>query len=337
MSKPEWLSLAGSHVVVLGAASEMGPLSALLRWGADVIAVDLPRPDLWKRVIDMAESGSGRLHIPVEGSVPSGTDAIANAAGADLLTQTPEIRTWIEAFEVPFTVGNYAYADGSKFALLAAGTDALMASVLETRRDRSLAYLATPTDVFAVPAEVVAGARSLQERSEVLRAAARRLSGNKLFVPNYRSVVQGADGTSWGISDCLVPQQGPNYAAAKMLQRWRATITREDGHLTSANVAPATRTRSVIKNRLLATAYRGAHAYGVEVFESETSRALMAALLVHDLRNPAAVAQPEVPLDHPYKLFTDGAAHGGLWRSAYEPRTVLPLAVVRGALKKNRG
>ena len=37
---PEWLSLAGRTVVVLGAAAEMGPLRALLRWGATVAAVD---------------------------------------------------------------------------------------------------------------------------------------------------------------------------------------------------------------------------------------------------------------------------------------------------------
>jgi hypothetical protein len=60
----------------------------------------------------------------------------------------------------------------------------------------------------------------------------------------------------------------------------------------------------------------------------------MSALLAHDLRNPAAASQPGVALAHPFELFTQGAAHGGLWRIGYEPRTVLPLAVGVGMLRK---
>jgi hypothetical protein len=92
----------------------------------------------------------------------------------------------------------------------------------------------------------------------------------------------------------------------------------------SANVAPATATRSVTKNRLLAAAYAGAKRFGVEVFAPETSRVLMAALLVHDLR--AAAPAPA----HPDDLFAQQAAHGGLWRVAYLPRSVLGLAAVTG-------
>ena len=36
----------------------------------------------------------------------------------------------------------------------------------------------------------------------------------------------------------------------------------------------------------------GRGAFGIEIFEPPTSSALMAALLVHDLRNPSAAAQP---------------------------------------------
>ena len=54
---PEWLSLPGTTVAVLGAGAEMGPLTALLRWGATVAAVDLPRPVLWQRVLDTARRG----------------------------------------------------------------------------------------------------------------------------------------------------------------------------------------------------------------------------------------------------------------------------------------
>ncbi|MBJ7359745.1 MAG: hypothetical protein JHD21_20510, partial [Nocardioides sp.] len=52
LANPDWLRLDGHTVAVIGAASEMGPLRALTRWGARVAAVDLPRPDLWERVLD---------------------------------------------------------------------------------------------------------------------------------------------------------------------------------------------------------------------------------------------------------------------------------------------
>ena len=118
-------------------------------------------------------------------------------------------------------------------------------------------------------------------------------------------------------------QQGPNYALAQRLQRWRALVAQADGLTVSANVPPPTRTRSVLRNRLLAAAYRGAGRFGVEVFEPATSSALMAVLLVHDLRFPPSSRDPR-------DLLVDRAAHGGLWRSAYDPRSALGLAALAG-------
>jgi hypothetical protein len=154
-----------------------------------------------------------------------------------------------------------------------------------------------------------------------------------LYVDNYRETYFDDEGRTWGISDCLVSQQGPNYALAKNLQRWRATVARAAGTLTSANLAPATRTRSVVKNRVLAAAYAGAPRFGIEIFQSSTSAVLMSALLVNDIRNPKALSGPGVNLDHPYDLFINGAAHGGLLRMAHEPRSILPLAVLLGLVK----
>ena len=105
------------------------------------------------------------------------------------------------------------------------------------------------------------------------------LSGGRLL---RRAYVPGSDP---GINDSLVPQQGPNYALAKRLQRWRATLARRDGGLVSMNVAPPTRTRSVFKNRALAAAYAGAHRFGRRGVRAATSNVLMAALLVHDLKH----------------------------------------------------
>lgn len=322
VANPGWLDLSGLQFVLLGAAAEMGPLEALSKWGADVVAVDLDRPAVWDRILGFASAGAGRLRFPQRDG----------RAGADLLSETPQITSWLRSIEGPMVVGSYAYADGSTFLKLAAALDAVVVSLQRDRQDTSIAYLATPTDVFAVPGPVVERSRS--RRTSPFGRAARAATRAKLFAANYPSTVEGEGGRTWGLADALVPQQGPNYSLAKMMQRWRAITAREEGTLTSANVAPATRTRSVTKNKVLAAAYRGAHAFGVEIFEPETSRALMAALLVHDLRAPGAAARPETQLDHPYDLFVDGAAHGGMWTAAYAPRTVLPLAAALGVVKR---
>jgi hypothetical protein len=50
----------------------------------------------------------------------------------------------------------------------------------------------------------------------------------------------------------------------------------------------------------------------------------MAALLVHDLH----AARPAHA--HPWQDEAYAAAHGGLWRIAYAPRSALPLAALLG-------
>jgi hypothetical protein len=81
----------------------------------------------------------------------------------------------------------------------------------------------------------------------------------------------------------------------------------------------------VLKNRLLAAAFAGAHRFGIEVFEPATSNTLMAALLVHDL----CADRPAT--EHPWQDEAFAAAHGGLWRQPYSPRSVLGIAVLLGA------
>ena len=59
-------------------------------------------------------------------------------------------------------------------------------------------------------------------------------------------------------------------------------------------------------------------------FEPATTRTLMAALLVYDL-HAGDGAQP-----HPWHDEAHAAAHGGLWRIAYSPRSALGLATLLG-------
>ncbi len=315
---PEWLGLAGRTVVVLGAAAEMGPLRSLLRWGADVAALDLPRPDLWNRLLRETSGYAGRLTLPVG----EGFGELADRAGADLIHDLPRVTDWVRSLEGPLVVGNYVYADGALNVRLSAAVDALTEAVRFDRPDTALAVLATPTDVFAVPGDAVeasVAAYAGRRTSKVLRVPLRTLSGGRLLRRNY------VPGESPGICDSVVTQQGPNYLLAKRIQRWRATTAIAEGATVSFKVAPPTRTRSVLKNRALAAAYAGAHRFGIEVFEPGTSNTLMAALLVHDL----AVGTPRH--EHPWQDEAYAAAHGGLWRGAYDPRSALGLAALLGA------
>ncbi len=339
MAHPEWLDLRDVQIAVLGAGAEMGPLQQILDWGATVYAVDLPRPELWDRIMTIGKKSAGRLAVPVPRRsvhLDSAPDSkVAQVAGLDLIAQTDALFAWLREVDGPLTLGNYAYADGGLHVRVSMAIDALGVLLARSNPDLSLAYLATPTDVFAVPEDAVAMARSRWNDRRTRRLLQAPLHLANLFEPAYRDTVIDDAGHEVGIADCLVPQQGPNYALAKRLQRWRAIVARDAGMRVSLNVAPATRTRSVVKNRALAAAYAGAGQFGIEVFQPSTANTLMAALLVRDLRDPASASNPQVPLHNPMDLFSDGANHGGLWRAAYEPRSVLSLAAVLGLFVRN--
>ncbi len=313
---PEWLALEGDVVAILGAGAEMGPLQALLRWGAEVVAIDLPRADTQQRIRDIALQGAGRAHLPAR----TGRD-FDGRSGANVVEELPSIARWLDGFDGRLIVGNYCYADGAAHVLVSAAGDALGQHLTARRHDTALAFLATPTDVFAVPADDVERSTQAYERrslSKFTRSPLRFASGGRLLQRNY------PPGANPGLCDSLVPQQGPNYAFAKRIQRWRATTARASGTPVSLNVAPATRTRSVVKNKALAAAYAGAHRFGIEVFDPSTSNTMMAALLVYDMR------AGEPAQHHPWQDEARHAAHGGLWTSAYQPRSALGLAAVLG-------
>ncbi len=209
-----------------------------------------------------------------------------------------------------------------------------MSLVSERKANTSLMFMCTPTDVYAVPKEVVAAAqqKSLDRSSlqKLLTKGISTLSLKHFFKTNDSSLIASDNGKKYGIADCLVLEQGPNYALAKRIQQWRATLARHQGQRVSINIAPSTTTHSVTKNPLLKAAFNGADLFDVEAFSPETTNAIMAALWVHDLRNDQAFANPEMPLEHPLELMMEGANHGGLWRVAYLARTALPFAAIYG-------
>ncbi len=330
---PDWLDLSDLHFALLGAGAELGPFEFLARRRANLVAVDLPRSAIWQRLIAVAREGNGVLHLPLRGQADGGADAqLARHAGADLLTETPEIAAWLARFEAPLAIGAYAYLDGARHLRVAMAMDAIQARVAAARREATLAMLGTPTDACAVPGEVMQAAHACYAQrplsARLWQQPLHLLSGGRLFARNVRPAAGG-----FGIADVLVVQQGPNYALAKRLQQWRAVAARADGCRVSTHIAPPSLTGSVLSNRMMAAAYRSASLFGVEAFEPATASHLMAALLVHDLRNPQAAANPATPLPHPLLLLAEAANHGGLWRMPFAARSALPVAAVIGALR----
>lgn len=83
-------------------------------------------------------------------------------------------------------------------------------------------------------------------------------SHSNVFQAPYQDLITSENGKTYGIADCLVVEQGPNYALAKRIQQWRATLARHQGQRVSINIAPSTTTHSVTKNPLLKAAFNGA-------------------------------------------------------------------------------
>ncbi len=334
LAHPEALDLSDTRIALLGARAEMGPLRQLAGWRAGIVAIDLARAPIWRDLAAIVADGNATLHAPVRREAGDGAlEDRLDAAGADLIGDVPGIAAWLAESDRPLVVGAYAYLDGARHVRVAAAMDAIQTHVLAREPRTTLAMLATPTDVHAVPAAAIEAAHA----AFAARGTGARLlglaSGGRLFAPNVAEVVTGRDGVRRGLADSIVVQQGPNYALAKRLQLMRAIVARASGARVSIHVAPPATTLSVVRNRLLANAYRAAIRFGVEAFEPATAAALMAALLVHDLRNPAATASPATRVAHPFDALADGAAHGGLWRIGFQPRSVLPIAALLGSLR----
>lgn len=342
LDNPDWLDLTDLEFAVLGAGAEMAPTRSLLRWGATVHAVDLPQAATWTRLIAIARATSGTLHIPLAPSEddhlvvhPDEDHVIAELAGVDLLTDTPEIAQWLARDDAPLTLGSYAYADGAKHVRLSVAVDVIVEAIRASGRQLQLAYLSSPTDVYLVPNAAVDESQRRWRTRGVGTVLQLPMRMARKFEPNYSAASAHIDQLH-GLNDSLIEQQGPNYTLAKHLQRWRALQSHQTGSTVSINIAPMTRTQSVIKSRALKAGYSGAARFGIEVFEPATSTALMAGLLVHDLRNSASAAHPKTPLNHPLELLSGNAIHSGLWRTAYAPRSILTFAAMLGLFESRQ-
>ena len=327
IDNPKQLDLSDKYFVLLGAGSAMGPLLTLLALGANIIAIDLDRQGIWERLIRETRNSPGTLIFPLKKKQSTlKTDAeIAAQAGGNLFTDTPEIRAWLMGVEKgkDLVVGAYAYLDGELHVKVSLAMDAIIRDLTKLRK-ATPAYLCTPTDVHVIPKEAhdaaLAQYKELSLVNVVSKLSPFALPGTGYLVKNALEPVQADDGEELYLVDGIVGRQGPNYALAKRIQHWRAVVAREaDKVNVSSNIAPSTATVSVTSNKLFALAYQGFHFYKpLEVFQQETSNAVMAAMLIHDIRNPKVPSNPKNKLRNPLELFTYGSLHGGIWRMAYK-------------------
>jgi len=148
---------------------------------------------------------------------------------------------------------------------------------------------------------------------------------SKNLVPS----IAAKDGTKFHVVDGLIVAQGPNYALAKRLQHWRAIVARSQGCIVSSNVAPSTSTASVVSNKNFARAYNGMPFFKpFEIFQQDTSNAVMSSLLLFDLNSPNSAARPEKSLRNPLELFTSSSFHGGVWRAGYKMDSLGEVSVI---------
>jgi len=327
--------------VLLGAGSAMGPLLVLLSLGANVIAVDLDRPAIWKRLIGLARDSPGTITFPLKKpqAACSTDDDLYASAGCNLFTQTPEIRNWLLTVQPNknLVIGGYAYLDGALHVQVSLAMDAIMKGVVEKRPRGSVAlgFLCSPTDVFIQPDDAVQASVTNLKKAPAWQNLVRMLT-SRVLVKNTRAPVPTDEGKgSFVVVDGLVVAQGPNYALAKRIQHWRAIVSRAAGCVVSSNIAPSTATVSVVHNASFAAAYGGMHLFKpMEIFYQETSNAVMGALLIHDIRNPNSKAFPKTALQNQLQQFSVGAFHGGIWRGAFKVNSIGEVSAVAYYLNK---
>jgi hypothetical protein len=341
VNKPEFCgaALKDKYFVLLGAGSAMGPLRVLLELGANIIAVDIDRDFVWKRLIEMARNSPGRMIIPLKkpsSEIKDDAD-LFKSAGADLLNDTPKICNWIKEL-VPgkqLVLGGYAYLDSALFVRLAIAMDAIMAGVLEVRKDAALAFLCSPTDVFVTENACRDAQKKALAEMPLWQKLLKLVLSKRMLTPNAIKQAKSADGKqTYSIVDGLAVAQGPNYALAKRLQHWRCMLARANGHTVSTNIAPSTATASVVHNPQFAAAYIGMGYFPpMEIVYQDLSNAVMTALLLNDVCNPASAANPKNDIGNQICLFSKTSMHFGIWRMAFKCGSIGEVSALIGYAK----
>ncbi len=295
--EPSLLDLSGLTFVCLGAGAELSPAPQLLEWGADVAAVMRPGTERAEKLQHAAAESAGRLYVAPDNA-------------CDVVREPERVAGWVADLPGRLVVVETLYAPGADFLLAAAGADVIERLVSKARPDTMLAWIGSPTDAYILDGVAM---------KEALAAG----HWGKL-VARYAQTARVREGRVDGVYPGFVDVQGPNYAAAKRIGRWRATVERAAGRQVSYNVGPMSLTRSVLDSAVLRAAYGGMEKLGMPALPADVSARLMAALLVWDIKHPEAVAKSDT-------FLTDKAIDSGLFASPYEPNGLMGVAVALGA------
>ena len=321
-------------LIALAGAAEYAPTKHWLSSGGTVAVVARRNPQRWLELIAHARNSGGTLLVPVlksrvpENAISFTDEAIAQNAGLDICEDAEALSGWVAALSMTrkerIVLGQYAYAPGAKHILVQAVQDAIAAKVCDKLPANrvALAWLATPTDSTAVPAEVLHDSLDrFASRSAAIKIRdfllCMRKTNGEFFDTRFGEKLALIDPTS--------TLQGSSYALAKRSQRWRAYLANSQGVKVSYAIAPPAKTESVFSFRVLRATFRGAPTFGVQAFSVQDASEAATALLIRDLQGP-------MPHRGSTALHTESAIHGGLWRMIYLPKSVWNKATLMGWL-----
>lgn len=190
------------------------------------------------------------------------------------------------------------------------------------RNKPTLIYIDTPSHVHYVPPKV-------QENSKDYRKKAPRglrMLANLGFAKSPRFL--STSSSDWEILDGLSTQQGPNYAIAKLLQRWRALYSRAQGCRVSITTGPPAKTDSVMHSKTMAFVMNHAHEVQPNTAHMpETVQSLMSIIMIRDCHSDKALgARNTIDEDtssskHIMEFIVENAWHGGMWCAPYDMKS----------------
>ena len=127
MANPDWLRAEGFTVAVLGAGAEMGPLPALLRWGARRGGGGpAAAGDLGAGPATTAPTAPARCVLPVPPRQRPDAGS-HDRGGRPALRRRRRWADWLAGLAGTLVLGNYVYADGATNVRVAMAVDAMSA------------------------------------------------------------------------------------------------------------------------------------------------------------------------------------------------------------------
>ncbi|MEN9922824.1 MAG: hypothetical protein RIS09_338 [Actinomycetota bacterium] len=315
-----------SILLALAAGAECAPTKAWLNAGGTVVALMRSNPERYQELIKHARASAGTLVIPVKGHIELAIrdELLAQKAGFDLVNDfklIPEILS--HSTKLGHTViGAYAYSPGSSHLIVQVAQDAIVEYAAQTYSPAQVAFhwLATPTDSQALPIEFIEssiGRYKNRSNLQKIRDLFWQILG-QLKKPRVQKLSE-----ELVVIDSSVQKQGFNYQFAKRIQRLRAHTLVASGFKVAYSITPPASTDSVLSHRILIASYRGAPRFGLQPFDK-------------NLIGPIAMQQCLASLSHEFafghSMYSHYAVHGGLWRLAYNPKTVWIAATVSGLL-----